>query len=248
MMYWSKEEDNEMKKYFNSSITEMTLYKKLHKINPKRTYEAMMRRIRLMKEQGYERNKDSALKNLKVGYLDIEATQLNASFGYMLSWYIKTAGKNEYKYSVIKKSEIFNYTFDKRVTKELLEAIKEYDVLYAHYGSDRRFDFPFIRTRVLKHGLEKDFPEYMEKFIMDTYPIARNKLKFHSNRLDAIANVLGITSVKKTHLDTNVWQLATVGHTESLEYVADHNKKDVQLLEKVHKRLSKFERPIYHSL
>ena len=116
-MMWTEEENKLMERYFKTGVTEMTLFKNIHKINPYRTYEAMMRRIRLMKEKGYSRNKDNAMKKLRIGYLDIEATNLNANFGFMLSWYIKREGKNEYDYSVIKKSEIFNYKFDERLVK-----------------------------------------------------------------------------------------------------------------------------------
>ena len=162
MPEWTQKEQVVMEKYFCSGITEMTLYKKLFKLNPHRTYEAMTRRLRKMRTDGWERDKDKAFKHLRIGYLDIEATNLNANFGYMISWYIKKEGKNEYDFSVIKKSEINNYDFDKRLTKELLAAMRNYDVLYTHYGADRRFDIPFIRTRAYAHGVEEDIPSYME--------------------------------------------------------------------------------------
>lgn len=243
---WSVEEQNAMKKYFSTNITEMTLFRNIHKINPKRTYEAMMRRIRLMKEQGWERNKNKLEKSLKVGYLDIEASSLNANFGIILSWFIKERGKEKYDYAVIKKEEIFNYSFDKRVVKELLAALKKYDVLYAHYGD--RFDFPFIRTRAFVHNLEKDLPEYMETFIRDTWPIAKYKLRLHSNRLGAIAETLGITEVTKTPVSGRMWELAKAGHPKALQYVKDHNKKDVQILERVQKKLERIEKASYKTI
>ena len=125
--------------------------------------------------------------------------------------------------------------------------MKNYDVLYTHYGSDRRFDIPFIRTRAFVHGMEDKLPRYMEQFIMDTYPIARNKLKLYSNRLGAIASTLKIKNIK-TSLDPNIWVLASVGHPESLNYIVDHNKKDVILLENVYKRLRKIDKPIFRSI
>ena len=206
----------------------------------------MMRQIRRMREEGYERSKTRLLKNLKIGYLDIEATNLNGNFGYILSWYIKPRNSKKYDCAVIKKSEIFNYDFDKRVVKELLQAIKKYDVIYTHYGSDRRFDFPFIRTRAYINNLEKELPEYMETFIMDTYPIARNKLKLNSNRLGTIAEALGIAE-KKTPVSGIMWMKATAGDPKALSYVTKHNQLDVDILEKVHIKLEKVERPIYRS-
>ena len=92
---WSQDEQDALDKYFVTSITEMTLFKRLHKINSKRSYEAMMRRLRQMRDNGWVRDKEQVLKKLRVGYLDIEASNLNGNFGYMLSWYIKAEGKNE---------------------------------------------------------------------------------------------------------------------------------------------------------
>lgn len=245
---WSDDEDYVLESYFKGSVKEMSAYERIHAINPHRTYEAMMRRIRLLRSQGWSCSKWQARAALRVGYLDIEATNLDANFGMMLSWYIKTQGKNEYRYGVITKDEIFDEKFDRRIMEELLDALSHYDVLWTHYGSDRRFDVPFIRTRAYRHGLEAKLPHYMEKFIMDTYPIARNKLRLHSNRLDSIADALQIRGVKKTPLSPQKWELAKVGNKGALEYVAKHNKRDVQLLERVHAKLALIDRPIYRSM
>jgi uncharacterized protein YprB with RNaseH-like and TPR domain len=201
-----------------------------------------------MRAKGWTRTKDDALSRLRVGYLDIEATNLNADFGIILSWFIKKEGRNEYDSSVITRDEILSYKFDYRVVKELLAALDNYDVLYVHYGSDRRFDIPYIRSRAYALGLENSLPKRMEKFILDTYPIARNKLKLHSNRLDSIANALQIKGVKKTPLNPEKWRLAAYGNKEALDYIALHNKRDVQLLERVHKKLRIVERPIYRGM
>lgn len=236
-MQWTVKEQKLMEKYFTTQMRELTLFNNLRKINPSRTYEAMTRRLRLMRADGWEKDKTKALKSLRVGYLDIEASNLNANFGVMLTWYIKTQGKNEYHYSIVTKKELFNGTMDKRITKELLEAMQNYDVIYTHWGKDRRYDIPFIRTKAFMHNMEDMLPKYMEQFIMDTWDIAKNKLKCYNNRLETIAITLGINNVKKTPITGPHWMKATYGDPEALEYVATHNKRDVQLLERVHKRL-----------
>lgn len=247
MQRWTEDELYEVGRYFNGQINALTLFALLKKINPERTYESMMTYVRHLRESGMKMRKELATQSLRVGYLDIEASNLNGDFGMILSWYIKTAGKNEYRYSVIKKDEIFNYQFDKRVVEELLDALKHYDVLYAHWGTDGKFDFPFIRTRAYINKLEHKLPMHMEKFIMDTWPTARLKLKLHNNRLDSIAEALGI-GVKKTPLKPMTWMLASVGHPKSLEYIALHNKRDVQILERVHQKMKRIEKPIYRSM
>jgi len=226
----------------------MTLFQRLIAINPARSYEGMTRELRrLRKEEGKQKIKDAAIQRLRVGYLDIETSNLKADFGIILSWYIKAAGEDHYDFSIINKKELFEYKFDRRVVRELLGAFKNYDILYVHYGSDMRFDIPFIRTRAFEHGFERLLPRPMEKFIIDTYPIARHKLKLHSNRLDSIADMLRVP-ITKTVISPRKWNLARVGHPGALRYVAEHNKRDVQILEGVHQKLKAIERPIYRSM
>lgn len=247
-MQWSKQEVKELEKYFNTSILKPTLFLRIHKINPDRSYEAILRQIRRWIAEGWEKEKDNAFKKLRIGYLDIETTDLRGDWGHMLTWYIKKRDKNEYDYGIITKKEIFDEKFDERIVRELLAAFDNYDILYTHWGVDRRFDIPFIRTRAYYHEIEDLLPDRFDKFIMDTWPIARNKLALFSNRLDNIAQAVKIKGVRKTILKPHIWQLARVGNKKALEYIADHNKKDVQVLEKVHKKLEKIERPIYRSI
>ena len=242
MKKWTQAEQLLLQKYFCTRITERTLFDRLFALNPERTYEAMTRQLRRMREQGWVRDKDDALKTLRVGYLDIEATHLKANFGFILTWCIKAARKNHIDQSVITKDEIFNYEFDKRVVTELLEAFDNYDVLWTHWGGWRRFDLPYIVTRAYAHNLEDMLPNYNEKFIRDTWPIARNKMALHSNALGSIAEAVGVDNVKKTPLSGRKWRLAAVGHPESLKYILDHNIKDVRLLERIHKKLAKVDR------
>jgi len=245
---WSQAERNLVTQYFGTTWTQLTLYNKIQQINPERSFEAVIREVRKQRDNGMAKTKESSLSKLRIGYLDIEATDLNGDFGYMLSWYIKPRGSRKYDYSVITKEEIVNYDFDKRLVKELFEAFNNYDVLYAHWGRDRRFDLPFIRTRALVHGLQDQLPRRFEKFIMDTWDIAKNKLKLHSNRLDSIADACRIRGVKKTPLSGKIWQLAAIGHPESLKYIATHNRHDVILLERVHRKLEGMENKIYRSM
>jgi uncharacterized protein YprB with RNaseH-like and TPR domain len=222
----------------------MTLYLRLQEIGNRHSYESMCRKIRKMKAAGHTRKLDDAKAKLRVGYLDIEATHLSANFGFILSWYIKYDSLDQYDCSVITKREIFSEKFDYRVVKELLEAFQNFDVLWTHYGADRRFDLPYIRTRAYAHGLEHMLPSYQDKFIADTWPIARNKLKLHSNRLGSIAEALQITDVSKTPLSGPLWVKAAVGNAEALAYIADHNKADVDLLEAVKHKLDAVNQPV----
>lgn len=239
---WSNSELELITRYFSTTWTVLTLFQKIHDINPQRSYEGVARKVRHWQKQGWTKKRDDARSTLRIGYFDIEATNLNANFGYMLSWYIKKARKNEYDFSVITKKEIFDYDFDKRLVIELFDAFKNYDVIYTHWGALKRFDMPFVITRAYAHGLEKHLAILRDIFIRDTWPIARTRLRLHRNSLDAIGDAVGIKGVKKTPLAPERWRLAGVGHPKALEYISLHNKRDVQLLEKIHRKLEAVER------
>ena len=240
-MKWNEQENDLIIIFFNSAISEVTFYKYLDLINPNRTFKSISRRLEDMTATGYSRDSDNAYEKLRVGYLDIEASNLNADFGFILSWCIKDNDSKKVYQGVINRADILSYKFDKRVVEELLKTMEEFDVLYAHYGSDYRFDFPFIRTRAYNHNIEHLLPKPGSLFIKDTYPIAKSKLKLHSNRLDSIARALNITDVSKTHLDSGIWMKAALGDKKSLKYVLDHNVKDVLLLERIVKKLKQLE-------
>ena len=76
----------------------------------------------------------------------------------------------------------------------------------------------------------------------------KNKLKLHNNRLGSIGEAVGIEDVEKTPLKAKVWQKAALGCPDALEYIAEHNKADVDLLEAIHLKLEKVERKIYRSM
>ena len=66
--------------------------------------------------------------------------------------------------------------------------------------------------------------------LVDTWRIAKKRLKFHSNRLDAIAKSLGCP-YSKTALDGNKWIDASAGDKKALKYIVHHCKMDVLVLE-----------------
>ncbi len=244
---WTDAELHQFERYFKSLISQLTLFQKIREINPDRSYESISRQIRRMREQdGRIPSKEATKAALRVGYFDIESTGLN-QFGLMLCWHIKAAGKNHFDSGIIKRSELLNYSFDKRITSELLTAFKNYDVIYGHWAVDGRFDIPMIRTKALWHGIEDELPSRNQIYILDTWDIAKRKLRLHSNRLDAIGDALGI-KVKKTPLSARTWQMAAYGEPKALAYIFHHNRNDVLLLEEIHKRLKCVENPIHRSI
>lgn len=161
----------------------------------------------------------------RVGYLDIEATSLNASFGFMLAYCIKRHGGETLQRCITPK-EISTLAFDKRLCVQFLEDVKQFDRLITYYGTG--YDVPFLRTRCLSHDL--GFPPMGTIWHTDAYYQVRHKLKLHSNRLEAACTFFGIPS-KGTKLDPGIWRDAQAGSTKALSLVLRHNVEDVCALE-----------------
>lgn len=244
---WSASELDILHSYFDTQATIITLHTRLQKNGYQRTVDSIRNKLfDLRKKGGFERRRETTERSLRVGYLDIEATNLNADFGFMLCWYIKAAGQNKYYHSIITRDEIHSEKFDRRVVDELLDALTHFDKVFAHYGGDRRFDLPYIRTRALMNGLGKKLARVQdERFVGDTWLISRNKLKLSSNSLDRLATILPGVKSKKTRLEPKIWLRGMVGNTKALAYIAQHCKADVLTLEQVHQELGPVERKTY---
>jgi uncharacterized protein YprB with RNaseH-like and TPR domain len=174
----------------------------------------------------------------RLGFFDIEASNLDADFGHMISWCIKPEGKNP-EFDVMKKlvkpEEI-------RILKSFLGALKNYDHLVGYYSS--RFDIPFVRTRCLHYDLS--FPEYGELWHTDLYFGVRGRLSLHRKRLETVSKFLKIEG--KTPLDGKVWADASFGDQKSFKYILKHNMADVDILEKVYQKMFPYMKPVRRSV
>lgn len=176
----------------------------------------------------------------KIGFYDIECSNLDADFGIILTYSIKTLGKEEYLTGCIKKTDIDKAKAgdeDKIVVRKLVEDIQKFDLLIGYYSS--RFDMPFIRTRALTCGVE--FPEFGSIKHIDLYFTVRGKFKLSSNRLENACRVI-LGKTEKTRVDGKYWRAATRGDVKSLKYIQDHNKYDVDDLEKLYNKVIGFRR------
>jgi uncharacterized protein YprB with RNaseH-like and TPR domain len=176
----------------------------------------------------------------KIGFYDIECSNLDADFGIILTYAIKVLGKDEYYTGRIKKVDIERAQAgdeDKVVVRQLVEDLQKFDLLIGYYSS--RFDMPFIRTRALTCGI--DFPEYGSVKHIDLYFTVRGKFKLSSNRLENACRVI-LGKTEKTRVDGKFWRAATRGDNKSLDYIAQHNRFDVDDLEKLYNKVIGFRR------
>lgn len=164
----------------------------------------------------------------KVIAWDIETTNLNADFGYILSacW----MDLRDRKVQTVRIDQFKGYksdrTNDKALVGELSNVLGAADVWVTWYGD--RFDIPYVNTRLLWHGLDTMPPIPS----VDGWRAARNHLKLSSNRLANISEFLDVE--RKTPVVGWQWVRAGAGHEDALNYVVEHNQKDVVVLGEVY--------------
>jgi hypothetical protein len=177
-----------------------------------------------------------------IGFADIEASNLTATFGIVYTYCIKKLGGNLIK-RAISLDDLHKGVFDKNLIARFILDTSEFTHLIWHYGTDRRFDVPFLRTRAVKWGLP--FPEHKCLYVADTYPILRNKFKLHSNRLETACDFFDIPA-KKHKLNSDIWLNMITGNRKlmqkSLDYILIHCVEDVLALEQLWKKISRFTR------
>ena len=181
-------------------------------------------------------------EKIKIGYLDIETSNLKANFGIMLTYAIKERGSKKIYSGTITKKELEKGVLDKRLVKQCIEDMRKFDVVMGFYST--KFDIPFIRSRAMYWDL--DFPLYGELQHKDVWYMVRAKMCLHSNRLESACKHLGIEG--KTHIESIYWIRALSGDKKSIDYILDHNKKDVIILEKLHDRVKDYVRDSTRSI
>lgn len=125
-----------------------------------------------------------------------------------------------------------NPTDDRHIVEKLSQLFSQADAVVAHYGSG--FDNKYLNTRAIFHGLPPIKPTHE----IDTWQIARKKFLFNSNRLDYLGKFLGLGRKIKT--DSSLWHGCMEGKKKAIEEMARYNRQDVDLLEKVYKKLAPF--------
>jgi len=120
---------------------------------------------------------------------------------------------------------------DKKMLIEFIKVANSADEIIGH--NSIKFDLAWIRTRCLFHRIHMP-PNYVS---IDTLNISRSKFRFNSNRLDYIAQYLGMGQKIKT--DFNLWKDILLHKDKlSLDKMVKYCKMDVILLEKIYKELS----------
>jgi len=183
-------------------------------------------------------NKENGIKERK-GCLDIEASNLSADFGIMLSWAIKTSGEDETFYDHVTKKDLESGAYDSRIMRSLMDQMWQYDRIITHYGQNRCFDIPFVRSRYLWLNARRKYtgtrmPGPGEMWLSDTYAMSKRLLALSSRRQNVVANLVQGVDVK-TPIDRDHWLAIQNGNSkqrrEAIDYIVEHNLKDVEQLD-----------------
>lgn len=187
--------------------------------------------------------KEHPEEGIRIGYLDIETTNLDANWGVCVCYCIKVHDKDKIYSRVITPKELRGKHLDKELCQQFLKDIQNFDKIVTYYGT--RFDVPYIRTRCLINRL--DFPEYGQLFHKDIYYIIRNKFKLNRSRQELACRML-LGETEKTHFGLDYWIRAAAGDKKALDYILDHCKRDVRDLNKLTNRVVNFHLPSNKSI
>lgn len=123
---------------------------------------------------------------------------------------------------------------DKEVCEFIWKLLDKADVLVGH-NSDR-FDIKKLNTRFLYHGL----PPIGRKKTVDTLKIAKKYFKITSNKLDYIAQFLGVEGKRKSKKFTNqkMWVECCKGNVEAFKENEKYNIQDIKVTEDVYRKLA----------
>lgn len=182
-------------------------------------------------------------KKVKIGIFDIETSpNIGAYFNlyqegnivwteehwHIMSFAIKDLHSNKVICWALPDFKL--YKKDKRndieVVKKLWDIFNEYDVLIAHNG--QAFDMKKVMARFIFHKMKPPKPCQQ----VDTKLVAKRYFKFDSNKLEDLADYLGIG--RKLATEKGLWEKCRKGDIKAWSYMKKYNIQDVVLLEKVY--------------
>ena len=167
----------------------------------------------------------------RIGFLDIETTDLNADYGIVTCYCIKDAGSNKIYEDCLTPEDIKKYASkrrdvepreDTRILESLVKDLKNFDRLVLHYGCG--FDIPFLRTRAVICRVP--FPTHGFYVMSDTWVMLKKKFKLSRNSLEnGCRKLVGTTN--KDRLSMSIKHGALRGEKWAIMNMLVHCRKDV---------------------
>jgi len=176
----------------------------------------------------------------KILVLDIETSphqgfhwgmwQQNISIGQLiesstvLCWAAKWVGDKKVHFASIMEST------PKEMIEQVHQLVDEADAIITYNG--KRFDMPTLNREFLLHKLPPPSP-YKDIDLLQT---ARSKFKFASNKLDYVAQELGV-GMKTSHQGMPLWIECMSRNPKAWKLMKKYNCNDVRLTEEVYLKL-----------
>ena len=117
-----------------------------------------------------------------------------------------------------------------KMVKRIYALLEEADAV-VHYNG-KKFDIPKLNAEFIKFGFS---PPATYKQI-DLLSVARGQFRFASNKLDFVAQHLGL-GAKVQHKGMDLWAECIDGDPLAWKQMERYNKQDVRLLPKLYKKL-----------
>jgi DNA polymerase elongation subunit (family B) len=143
---------------------------------------------------------------------------------YVLCWAAKWHGQREVMFASV------NNMKPEHMLRKIHDLVSEADAVVHYNGS--RFDMPILNKEFLLHHLAPPAP-YKQ---IDLLKVVRKEFRFPSNKLDYIAQRLGLGK-KTPHEGYQLWVKCMNKDPAAWKVMEKYNKQDVVLLEKVYDRL-----------
>jgi len=176
----------------------------------------------------------------RIGFLDIESSALEATFGMVLCYAILDDATGKiYKKSITPTEVRKKNIRDRNVIVQCIQDMNQFDRLITFRGT--KFDLPFLRTRAGIWNLE--FPRFGEIKHQDIYYILKFKFRFPwgKNSLEYACRVL-LGESHKTHQVPSDWLSAMQGDSKAIKYIVDHCIADVRETQRLYRAIVKYAR------
>lgn len=142
-----------------------------------------------------------------------------------------------YKWLGEKETHCINFNIknqeDKWMLIEFAKVINSAEYILGHNVD--AYDLKFLRSRCIKHGIQIN-PKFNS---IDTLKEAKKQFNFNSNKLDYIAQFLGLGA--KIHTEYDLWKNIILNKSQdSLDKMITYCKHDVDLTEQVYNKLEPY--------
>lgn len=135
-----------------------------------------------------------------------------------------------------------HYTDDRQLVEGIHALIEQADIICAH---NLKFDWGKLNAKFIKYELKPLHPNQI-----CTLKMARRLAKFSSNKLEYIANYLGVTP-KESHgkfPGGKLWEECLKGNIEAWNECEVYNKGDIITLQEIFWKLAKYDERINFSV